>query len=106
MPVTAPSKRPSTVRIPATLSRAETKCISEGPGFPKHTSTPDPTSVPKRLSAPFILVPHLKRWRASHESAQSRNGFADDQRIHLPRPLVGVDRLGIGHEAPDVVLEQ
>src|ERR1700761_8562211 len=106
MPVTAPSKRPSTVRIPATLSRAETKCISDVPGFPKQTSTPDATSVRKRLSAPFMSIPHSKWWRASYEGAQSRNGFADDQGIHLPRPLVGVDRLSIGHETPNVVLEK
>jgi hypothetical protein len=27
------------------------------PGLPKQTLTPDPTSVRKRLSAPFMLVP-------------------------------------------------
>jgi hypothetical protein len=26
--------------------------------LPKQTSTPDPTSVRKRLSAPFMLVPY------------------------------------------------
>ena len=32
-----------------------TKCISDVPGLAKHTSTPPPTSVCTRLSAPFIL---------------------------------------------------
>src|SRR5580698_7699021 len=106
MPVTAPSKRPSTTRIPSTLSSAATKCISDVPGLPKQTSTPDPTSVLKRLSAPFMtILPHL-RWYASDEGAQSRDGLADDQRVHLPCALVGVNRFGIGHEASDMVFEQ
>src|ERR1700742_707780 len=92
--------------MPSTLSSADTKCISDVPGFPKHTSTPDPTSVRNRLSAPFMLVPHQKWWLGSYKRAQSRNGFAYDQRVHLPCALIGVDRFRIGHEAPDVVLEQ
>src|ERR1700674_1691516 len=91
--------------MPATLSSAATKCISDVPGLPKQTSTPDPTSVRKRLSAPFMSVPHLK-WCASYEGTQSRNGLADDQRVHLPCAFVGIDRFCIGHEASDVVLEQ
>jgi hypothetical protein len=42
---------------------------------------------------------------ASYEGTQSRNRLADDQRAHLPCPLIGVDCFGIGHEASDVVLE-
>src|SRR6185369_2654861 len=56
MPVTAPSKRPSTARMPSTRSSAATKCISEVPGLEKQTSTPLATSVRTRLSAPFIFV--------------------------------------------------
>src|ERR1700740_2329793 len=104
MPVTAPSNRPSTTRIPSTLSSAATKCISDVPGLPKQTSTPDPTSVRRRLSAPFMLFP-LRQY-ASHESTQSRDRLADDQGVHFPCALVGVDRFGISHEAADVVLEQ
>jgi hypothetical protein len=44
-------------RMPSTLSNAATKCISNVPGLPTQTSTPDPTSVRKRLSAPFMLIP-------------------------------------------------
>src|SRR6202049_1217688 len=40
--------------MPSTRSRAATKCISEVPGLAKHTSTPPPTRVRTRLSAPFI----------------------------------------------------
>src|SRR5215813_638219 len=54
-PVTTPSKRPRTQRMPSTRSSAATKCISDVPGLAKHTSTPPPTSVRTRLSAPFIL---------------------------------------------------
>ena len=47
-------------------------------------------------------------WAAQRldEGAQAGDGLADDQRVHLARALVGVDRLGVGHEAPDMVLEQ
>src|SRR5689334_15625363 len=40
--------------MPATLSSAATKCISDVPGFAKHTSTPQPTNVRTRDSAPFM----------------------------------------------------
>ena len=43
---------------------------------------------------------------ASDEGTQSRNGLADDQRVHLPCALIGVNCSVIGHEASDVVLEQ
>src|SRR6266436_4032108 len=54
-PVTTPSNRPSTQRMPSTRSRAATKCISEVPGLAKQTSTPPATKVRTRLSAPFIV---------------------------------------------------
>src|SRR6266436_2053130 len=54
-PVTTPSNRPSTQRMPSTRSRAATKCISEVPGLAKQTSTPPATKVRTRLSAPFII---------------------------------------------------
>src|SRR6185312_4266696 len=56
MPVTTPSNKPSTQRIPSTRSSAATKCISDVPGLAKHTLTPPPTIVRTRLSAPFIPV--------------------------------------------------
>src|SRR5579859_718946 len=40
--------------MPATLSSAATKCISEVPGLAKQVSIPDSTSVRTRLSAPFM----------------------------------------------------
>src|SRR5882724_4407616 len=49
---------------------------------------------------------HFDGALASDKGAQSRNGLADDQRVHLSGALVGVDRFGVGHETPDVVLEQ
>src|SRR5271169_6521176 len=105
IPVTAPSKRPSTTRIPSTLSSAATKCISDVPGLPKQTSTPDPTSVRKRLSAPFMAILRHLQWHASHEGSQSRNGLADDQRVHLPCALIGIDRFCVGHETSDMIFE-
>src|ERR1700722_3497611 len=113
IPVTAPSKRPRTALMPSTLSRAATKCISEVPGLPKQTSTPDPTRVRNRLSAPFMFVPRRfygapdswSRAFVSNEGTQSGNGLADDQRVHLPCALVGVNRLGIGNETADVIVQ-
>jgi hypothetical protein len=32
--------------------------------------------------------------------------LADDQRVHLTRACVGIDRLSVGDEAPNMVLEQ
>src|SRR4051794_12581249 len=43
--------------MPATLSRAATKCISDVPGLAKQTLTPACASVRTRLSAPFIGSP-------------------------------------------------
>src|SRR5437868_14433332 len=43
--------------MPSTRSSAATKCISEVPGLEKQTSTPPPTRVRTRLSAPFIPPP-------------------------------------------------
>src|SRR5436190_21826805 len=58
-PVATPSNSASTQRMPSTRSSAATKCISEVPGLEKHTSTPPPTSVRTRLSAPFIEFPFV-----------------------------------------------
>src|SRR3981189_385118 len=44
--------------------------------------------------------------RRVHECAGARDGAADDQRVHLARALVGVDRLGVGDEASYVVVQQ
>src|SRR5436190_3951647 len=43
---------------------------------------------------------------ASDERAQAGNGAAHDQRVDLAGALVGVDRLGIGHEPAHVILQQ
>src|SRR5688572_26853826 len=53
-PVATPSNRASTPRISGTSSSAATKCISEVPGFMKHTSTPASTSVRMSALAPFM----------------------------------------------------
>jgi hypothetical protein len=47
-------EKPSTARISGTASSWATKCISEVPGFAKHVSTPDATSVRISACAPFI----------------------------------------------------
>ena len=40
----------------------------------------------------------------SHKGAEAGDGLADDQVLHLIRAFVGVERLGIGEEARDVVV--
>src|SRR5579872_6256684 len=81
-PVTTPSNRPSTQRMPSTRSRAATKCISEVPGLAKQTSTPPATRVRTRLSAPFIVpLPLAKSLEKLVEDQSSPaafvKGFAD-----------------------------
>src|ERR1700752_4193846 len=39
-----------------------------------------------------------------HESAETGNGFTENQVLHLKRAFVGVERFGIGEEAPHVVV--
>ena len=41
---------------------------------------------------------------ALHEGAEAGDGLADDQILHLISAFVGVERLGIGEEARDVVV--
>ena len=40
------------------------------------------------------------------EGAQAGDGFADDERVHLARSLVGVDGFGVGDKTADMVVEQ
>src|ERR1700758_3873081 len=47
----------------------------------------------------FIVVVSL------NEGAQAGDGFADDQRLHLAGPLIGVEGLGVGNKPADVVVE-
>src|SRR5262249_14648110 len=44
--------------------------------------------------------------RKLDEGAKTRNVLANDQRVHLARAFIGIDGLGIGDEAPNVVLEK
>src|SRR6516162_8045085 len=88
-PVTTPSNRPSTQRMPSTRSRAATKCISEVPGLAKHTLTPPPTKVRTRLSAPFIkLSPKTCATRTSMPAVRPHR-----------KPGMRLDRLGVPSEA-------
>src|SRR3954447_6348023 len=41
---------------------------------------------------------------ASHEGAQTSDGFADDQILHLIRAFIGVERFGIREEACNIVV--
>ena len=56
-PVATPSNSASTPRIAGTESRALTKCISDVPGFMKHTSTPAPVRLPISACAPITTIP-------------------------------------------------
>src|SRR2546426_7733385 len=55
------------------------------------------------------LFPYTTLFRsptcALHEGAETRDGLAHDQGLHLVCPFVGVQRFGIGEEAGDVVVE-
>src|SRR6266571_1169280 len=41
---------------------------------------------------------------ASNEGAQTSDGFADDQILHLIGAFIGIERFGIGEEPRDVVV--
>src|SRR6266702_8901189 len=47
----------------------------------------------------------LRGLGVSHERAESGHGLADDEVLHLERALVGVERLRVGEEARDLVVE-
>src|ERR1700736_6790417 len=86
--------------MPSTRSSAATKCISEVPGFAKHTLTPPPTKVRTRLSAPFISIfsaPASPR-PASHHSRRilpvSRER-GKSERMHDTSPLADRSQPGI-----------
>src|SRR5215212_2943493 len=87
MPVTTPSNSPKTQRIPSTRSSAATKCISEVPGLAKHTSTPPPTSVLTKLSAPFIspspASPQALRRDAPHLAQDAGQGAEGQGGVQL-----------------------
>src|SRR5476649_2224356 len=42
----------------------------------------------------------------SDKGAEAGDGLADDERVHLARALVGIQRLGVGDEAADMVFQQ
>ena len=65
---------------PAMRSSAATKCISLVPGLAKQMSTPQPSSVRTRLSAPFILFPPVP---GGGKPLSTRNGLT---RQAGPRP--------------------
>jgi hypothetical protein len=54
----------------STLSNAPTKCISDVPGLPKQTSTPDPTSVCKNF-------PRCSSWFLIHAIDRQIHGLSD-----------------------------
>src|SRR6516164_622087 len=100
-PVTTPSNRPSTQRIPSTRSSAATKCISEVPGLAKQTLTPPATKVRTRLSAPFIVpLPfgYLRQRlpQINHCSAISSKGAGDIAHRHECRGFLSERRKSAG----------
>ena len=58
-------------RISGTESSAATKCISDVPGFVKHTSTPESTSVRMRACAPFGVSVMARAWSSVVISAKN-----------------------------------
>src|SRR5215475_13772373 len=56
-----------------------------------------------RGRAPAISLP--AHFSLSDEGAEPGDRLADDQVLHLVRALVGIESLGIGKEAGDVVVD-
>jgi hypothetical protein len=48
----------------------------------------------------------LLRCAPLDEGAQAGDSFADDERIHLARPFVGVDRFGIRDKAANMIVKE
>src|SRR4029079_9110452 len=89
--------------MPSTRSSAATKCISDVPGLAKQTSTPPPTSVRTRLSAPFIprspwMVGSLGRPFRSDRAGYVREGrvaqLAHQEARRIDGPRHGPAALG------------
>src|SRR5712691_10783276 len=59
-----------------------------------------PPARPARKARPAKPGPRL------HEGADAGDGAPDDQGVDLAGALVGVDRLGVGHEPAHMVLQQ
>src|SRR5262245_16519945 len=87
------------------------------PGAPPGTMAPAgkprcwmPTASPRTRSAPSTTAcsgtSARDRRRRSDEGGQAGDGAADDQGVDLARALVGVDRLGVGDEPADLLLQQ
>jgi hypothetical protein len=58
--VQTPSNKPSTARIPGTLSSAPTKGISVVPGLAKHTVTPADEAACRTATAPVQAVAEVE----------------------------------------------
>ena len=56
-PVATPSNKREHTAHRGTESSALTKCISDVPGFMKHTSTPAPVRLPISACAPITTIP-------------------------------------------------
>src|SRR4051794_6928285 len=74
-------------RISCTWSRAATKCISDVPGFMKHTSTSAPTSVRIRAWAPFIGVPSIEDGAGVQDAGRVEGRLDPSHELELGRVL-------------------
>ena len=79
-PVQTPSNSASTARICGNSSSDATKCISDVPGFAKHTSTPEATSAPSRACAPFIV----SRLQSIEHLARVQDAVGVERGLHAP----------------------
>src|SRR6516165_11541399 len=86
------------------------------PGAPPGTTAPagkprcwTPTASPRTRTGPATTAcsgTWARDRRRSDEGGQAGDGAADDKRVDLAGALVGVDRLGVGDEPADLLLQQ
>src|ERR1700752_437812 len=64
-------------------------------------AVPEPRIISPGWGAAGVQAPAAEM---SHEGAVTGDGFADDQILHLIGAFVGIERLGIGEEASEIVV--
>src|SRR3954470_23336418 len=89
------SPRPGGSILITSAPKSESIVAAAGPAMKLAVSR---TFSPAKTESVAIVI-------TSDEGAQAGHRAPDDQRLDLARALVGVDRLGVGHEPADVVVQ-
>src|SRR5260370_42141561 len=74
-----------------------------------NSRSPDLTTCTAVVVSHHVVMLHLRRLLAPlclDKRAEAGDGPAHDERIHFAGAFIGVNRLGIGHKAPHLVVEQ